>query len=262
MNERIKEIVGSSLGRLKRCNCFQSLGVIKNKISRGKMEIVEGEKVVLIVEKKEVFNELFYFLLDGCDLEQEFEQFRDKLLRYENLVMHHTSKEDVTNFVIADKLGLKQYKIYKRKQLINKNGSKINEQMDVKEAEITDLESVYMLLKESLDPLSDDLVTDKELQDYIGNKQVLVFSEGQEIKGTLVFEDTGVKTYIRAVCVKQKDRGKKIGEALIIRYYNLHVNHYKVFTLWVRADNEAANRMYDKFGYQEDGLTDYIYRRN
>ena len=97
-------------------------------------------------------------------------------------------------------------------------------------------------------------------------KVVLTFVlkiDGQDkIAGVLLYEDTGVKSYARALCVSPDFRGGAVGYSLLAGYFNQHSeDRTKLFYLWVDEENKSVKKLHDRFGYQEDGLKDYIFKK-
>lgn len=261
MREDIKKIIIDALGKPDKTNCYMSFGAIEKKINEEMLEVVWSNNIVFLVEKKKHYYELYYFLNDGLEYFSDWDAIKVQLNKYDKISLQTVNRSLDGACYIAEKLGFYHYKTYLRKQYINKMLHEYKESMNVDWAIEEDNEIILDLLYKTFDVLSDNLVDEFELASMIRGQQVLKIEIAGEIQGIIIFEDVGIKSYVRAICVSKNAQNKGLGYALLARYYNLHLDKTKLFYLWVDKDNKNAMKLYDKFGYRLDGLVNHIYTR-
>lgn len=259
LKDEEKRIILDTLKNSQKSNCFMTYETIEEKCYKNCLEIIFVEGIVLAIEDKHFFNELYFFL---DDIEKiDWNDLSKRLNAYDKLVINYVNREGAFDFQLAEKLGFDFYRKYIRKRFINKNPKKYRELMDVIYADVEDCNTIYRLLYDVFDPIGDWLVDENELKELIQNKNVLKISLGQDIAGVFLFEDTGKTTYARTLCVNPKYQNNVFGYSLYSKYINDHIDDYKMFYLWVDAANEGVHKLHDNFGYIEDGLVNYIYVR-
>lgn len=261
MREDIKKVIIDALGKPNRTNCYMTFGELERKFGEKRLELVWSKDLVIFVEKKNRYYELYYFLNDGWEYFSDWDIIKVQLNKYDMISLQTVNRSLDGDCYIAEKLAFYYYKTYLRKQYINKTLQKYNESIDVDWAVEEDNRIILDLLYETFDVLSDNLVDEFELTRMIRGQQVLKIEIAGKIQGVILFEDVGVKSYVRAVCVAKSVQNKGLGHALLARYYNLHLDKTKLFYLWVDRDNKNAMKLYDKFGYKSDGLVNHIYIR-
>ena len=82
--------------------------------------------------------------------------------------------------------------------------------------------------------------------------------------GVLLYGDIGLlhhktsknKTELRHLCVSEAARGQGIGEKLVLAYHS-HTAGIKRH-VWVRSDYSPAVRIYEKCGYEADGMISHV----
>ncbi|MDO5154437.1 MAG: hypothetical protein Q4D51_00585 [Eubacteriales bacterium] len=259
--EKRRKVINNSLGNIKKTNCFISLDDIEKQIKNKRMDVVYDDSIVVIVDKRKSFLQIYYFL-DEYDIDFiNWEEIKNRLTTYKDIVINVVGKNISEKNIVAEKLGFSFYKKYVRKQFINKEKKKYRELMDVLIANQKDCEKIYDMLYSSFDVLSDDLVNKEELKDMINQNHVLKIEIQNEIQGVFLYEDTGVRSYARAICIAEKYRNNVLGYSLFAKYNNLHVDSTKIFSLWVDQANDDVLKLHNTFGYVEDGLENYIYVR-
>lgn len=263
MLQKNLKIILASLGKATLSNCYFSYKEIEKKCNSNQIDVIAEEHIVILIEKKETFHRLYYFL-DGVDVSDSiWMKIRKNLLSYELLSAERVerSQECLMPEVLVN-LKFRSYKTYIRLSFVNKGTSEYEIHTDIGFATEEDVNAVYELFRCTFDDVSDTLATKEELLEFVNKKQIIKISEQREIAGVLLFEDKGVKSYIRMLCVDAPYRNKGIGYELVKEYFNIHRQNTKLFYLWVDADNQSAINLYNHFGYTRDGLVNYIYVRD
>lgn len=254
-----EKIIAQTLGKKGLSNCYLSYDSILNKMDIGEMEWIVLDHMVVLIEDKHLFHNMYYFIenRENTEIDHALEEY---LMKYNilaaNVVMNIN---EISPEVLMDKLGFGLYKKYVRKSMLGNLQKSYPEKLNPEFAQINELDEIYDLLYGIFDIVTDTLPTKEELWKFISNKQVLKISLNNEIAGVLLFEDKGCKSYTRAFCVKEKYRKCSIGYSLFAKYINMHLNSTKMFYLWADSENDYVHKFYEKFGYKNDGLIDYIY---
>lgn len=261
-NESVFQIIKNSLGRPEKSNCILPLDVIKDGLEKHIIDVISTTPL-LLVEKKKKFSQLYYFFdEDFRSMEMDFEKISDKLEKYGSLYADIVTKNGFEyKASFFQKTGLLPFKTYLRKNVINQH-KKYRELMETEYADLTDSEEIHELLQSSFDVMSDHIPEKNELDGLIVEKNVLKIDVQDKIAGVLLYEDTGVKSYARALCVSPDFKGGAVGYSLLARYFNQHSeDRTKLFYLWVDEKNKSVKKLHDRFGYREDGLKDYIFKK-
>jgi hypothetical protein len=260
LTERAKKIITNSRGKKKLSNCYLSQVELEKVIDSESTQIIENEYMVLLCDSQKDYYSIYYFLSTeylpglGKDLKGKIEA---NGLNSLNVAGRELSSEVSC---LMQELDFSLYKVYVRKQYINDFTRKpIRELTDVAFAEEDDLEEVFHMLQDTFDPLTDFLPKWEELRCMLKRENVLKIVFNDEVAGVLLFENQGVKSYARALCVREKYRNNVIGYSLFSRYFNMHLSTIKLFYLWVDVENKDVLNLHNKFGYVEDGLKNYTF---
>jgi ribosomal-protein-alanine N-acetyltransferase len=74
---------------------------------------------------------------------------------------------------------------------------------------------------------------------------------------------TPAEAHIVTIAVRESQRGRGIGELLLIAVIALAIlNDREVVTLEVRASNQAAQTLYEKYGFRNVGVRPHYYSDN
>lgn len=96
--------------------------------------------------------------------------------------------------------------------------------------------------------------TEEELNKAIDEDLIMIFKKESHIKGFIIIKIYGSNSnscFIRNVGVSAEERGKGIGESLLITGLNKAAEMgVKKSMLWVDIDNKPARNLYEKLGYR------------
>ncbi len=260
--ESIFEMINNTLGKPGKSNCVLPFAVIKNGLEEQKIDVISRNPLILVENKKE-YSQLYYFLDEKAAItEANLHQILYELKKYNPLYADLVTRDEFEyEKSFFKRIHMVPYRTYLRKNVMNQH-KKYRELMETEYADQKDLEETYEMLQTTFDFMSDHIPDKPELEFLIKNHNVLKISVQGKIAGTLLFEDAGVKSYARALCVDPDFRGGAVGFSLLAKYFNQHDNDkIKLFYLWVHDENESVRKLHDRFGYQKDGLKDYIFRK-
>ena len=224
LTEKGYAVIRNAVGNSSLTNCYLSYNLVIDKIRTHEIQCICYDSIILMIHRVDGVRKIYYFLENRNILFPEMiRKIQADLAEYPDLVgtVVWTAETAVT----------------------------------------ADLNDVYPLLQGISDVMTDHLVSREELHAFLVAQQVLKVVIGGELAGVLVFEIFGRKSYLRTVSVADRFIGKKVGFSLIQAYFEKNQNGTKLFYLWVESTNERAIRLYERLGYRDDGLTEYIYRK-
>ncbi len=264
MNEILTEketaVIRNAIGNPLLTNCYLSYNAVINEIAAHKIYCLGYNGIVILIHKMNGFHKMYYFLKTKDSLIPELvKKIQKDLAEYSNLEATVVAKMPDKNVDILERFEFHPYKKYIRKQKVVETENWCETTWLIETADIRDLNNIYQLLYSISDIMSDHLVSKEELHAFLESSQVLKVVIDGELAGALVFEFLGKKSYLRSICVSHNFIGKKIGLSLIKHYIEKNKNRTKLFYLWVESTNEKAIQLYEKLGYKNDGLVEYIY---
>ena len=145
--------------------------------------------------------------------------------------------------------GLAQYLTRMRLVLPQKN-MQIDSERALTFAKADQLDALHALMADSFEPLTSAIPSKNELLAYILAQRVLVRMEDGRFLGFIHFEPQGSTCMIWHVAAAERGRG--VGTELM-RDLTYHQQSAARVLIWVRDDNAAALRLYEKSGFTPDG---------
>ena len=116
---------------------------------------------------------------------------------------------------------------------------------------------IRQLLLSNFNPLSEQIPEVEEIVQFIKNKRILVYKQGNEICGFIIFELTGLTLYLRYWFVCSQYRDFHIGSKLF-NAFMYEGRNTKRQLFWVIADNENAIKRYKHYGFEAENMFDYV----
>lgn len=261
LTEKGKAIILNAIGNPLLTNCYLSCHEIMDKIATHKIHcFCYEEGIVVLIHPMDGLHKMYYFIksqdvLIPCLVRK----IQKNIENYQNLEGTVVTRMPDKNVDILDKLEFHPYKKYIRKQMIPETTKQYEAIHKAETADMDDLNDIYQLLYGTFDIMTDHLVSKAELRTLIEVCQVLKIAIDGELAGVLLFETFGKKSYLRSICVSDKFVGKKIGLSLLYTYILKNLETTKLFYLWVESTNKRAIQLYEKLGYKDDGMQEYIY---
>tara|TARA_R110001583_G_scaffold58103_1_gene173432 strand:+ start:7877 stop:8698 length:822 start_codon:yes stop_codon:yes gene_type:complete len=126
---------------------------------------------------------------------------------------------------------------------------------------IEDVQEIKFLLDTYFDPFSEQIPFEEEILKWIQSDHILVKREGNMIVGFVIFDLIGVTSYLRYWFVHPEHRDKRIGSALLNKYFNFSKGCRKQI-FWVINDNDNAIKRYRHYGFDMENMNDIILKKN
>lgn len=260
LTEKGKTLILNTIGNPLLTNCYLSSHEVMEKIRTHEIHCFCYEGIVVLIHSLDGIHKMYYFLEDMDILIPHLVgKIREDMKEYQDVVGTVVARIPDKNVSVLERLEFRSYKEYIRKQM-PAGAMDWCEAVPMTEiAGVRDLDDIYQLLHGTFDVMSDHLVSRQELYAFLELSQVLKVSINGELAGVLLFESFGKKSYLRSICVNDKYRGRKVGSSLLKGYIGRNQKKTKLFYLWVENTNERAICLYERFGYKDDGLREYIY---
>ena len=260
-NEDTLNAISNSISHPELTNCMMSITEIKQKIERDQYKIINYDPLILI-ENHNSYTQVFYFLKDVTDAKTAANVFKDYTTERPPLYADITTKEEYRfDGTIFDIMGLRPYRTYVRKSVINKNLS-FRTMCDTEYAKLSDVTDINSLLVSQFDLMCDHIPDIDELTRLVNEQKILKISINNKIAGVLLFDDFGKRSYARALCVDPEYQNSFVGYSLLADYFKKHdEDKTRLFYLWVDEANDSVKKLHDRFGYKVDGMKNYIFRK-
>lgn len=127
------------------------------------------------------------------------------------------------------------------------------EQRKIRFCGVEDTEKVLEAMHTAFEPYTSALPMKEELLEDLRQNRVIAAEENGELLGFLRFGREKKVSVLWQIVVTPAGRGKGIGENLVRDWIALEREEVSKFQLWVREDNAAALRMYEKSAFLPDG---------
>jgi len=118
-------------------------------------------------------------------------------------------------------------------------------------------EQVFNIFEKYFDRYSEQLPLLEEIMQFISNNCIFVITEQQKVLAFVIFEIKGLTSYLRYWFVLPECRDKKLGSAILRRYF-YESRNTKRQIFWVLASNENAIIRYKHYGFEAEPMIDQI----
>jgi ribosomal protein S18 acetylase RimI-like enzyme len=227
-----------------------------------KLNILDHEiigETVFLCKKNLDFSNLYFISNDIDGLNRDFNIFTHAH-QEEIFVIDLIGREtDLINVkTIFEINGYSTYTSLVRMNKINIDSSiEERESNNIIYADLVQSRSVFGLLQEYFDPYAEQLPLMEEIEEWAKNKRILLYTDNITIQGFLIYELIGITSYLRYWFVHPDHRDKKIGSALLRRFFSEGKNSKRQI-FWVIESNDNAIKRYEHYGFKKEGLLDCI----
>jgi ribosomal protein S18 acetylase RimI-like enzyme len=160
---------------------------------------------------------------------------------------------------IVNLMGYYDFKIIRKLTRMTRAASSFSEVADehMTIATKTHASEIEILLYEYFDPYSEQLPLIQEIESWIKNKRVIIYSENSKVIGFIIFDLFGAKSYLRYWFVHPEFRDRKIGSKLLRKFFKI-CEKSKKQVFWVVDDNVNAINKYEYYGFKAEPMHDYV----
>lgn len=236
-------------------NFFLQKEEILELYENNKITYMEFDNGIYIFIEKNDFYQLF-FLIEKRTLPILLPKFEQPVI-LEDVIL--SSKEHIPSEKDWKSVGFLPYLIRQRMYIPAKNI--LTKERNITFATKDMFDEISLLMNTSFEPYSAALPTNEELLQDILNKKILVSIESQKLIGFLRFEDVKQNCMLCHIAITPEARGIGLGNELINDWFFIKKD-VKKFLLWVRTDNTAALKLYEKNGFLLDGRITSIMIKN
>lgn len=243
-------------------NAFLNTAQWKELDDKGLLEICEYDSSIWVaIKDKDIYRLIFFAKSPQSVLEVDFDKYKlfDKPVVLELL--------DKKNFAQRMDAILKEVGFSMIKGLYRMFCSDIHIEEQyladgycVQNATYDDCDEVYNILYEIFDICISRLPSKEQIIKDIEEEQIFVVRDLQKVVGIAYFQKQGAKSqYLYQLALKQEAQGQKLTYPLL-EYAVKCLGSDKQYSVWVESDNSKAIHVYEKLGFQCDGLNEYIYQ--
>lgn len=219
-------------------NCID-VAYLRKQIQKGNVYAEEQANGMVFLVDRESHYLLFYFLLESVALNVPV---LDKPLVCEEFCRG----EDTSAVMEASEFSL--YSSYCRMGKRGSGGENAAHEPATREA--------LLMVQEYFDSYSDSLPTKEEETEFL--------EEHYEIScikpsGVLLYDIKNAVSTLKYITVRTQEREKGLAGVLMERYFEKTAGEAKRYLLWVNEKNEAALKLYHRFGYRADGFRKVVW---
>ena len=232
-----------------RCNLL-----IRNKL----LYAICYEKCVFILHQDHDFFHLYYI----CSNEKILSDFLKVLSNdYSDHIfvvdiVGIKSKVEITSLVFGQS-GFNKYTLLHRMSRIKNIDETQNIDSKVEYATSEHADQIHSIFEGYFDKYSEQIPLLEEIAGFIDASNVLVITEQEKITGFVIFEITGMTSYLRYWFVLPEYRNEKIGSVLLRRFFHESRNTKRQI-FWVLASNENAIVRYKHYGFEIETMFDQV----
>jgi len=239
-------------------NFYPEVDKINTWIDNGQFHLeIMGDTVFFFREKME-YSYLFYCSTTAEALSHSLFELKSMMAGMHLVADLIGKKPDVQSVVDAfEANGFFKYTILNRMTRNSSLDEQRNFYSEIKKANMSHAKVIFDLLYQYFDPIAEQLPTQEEISEWIKSNHLLIFEENIAILGFIIFDLTGITSYLRYWFVHPQHRNKKIGSALLNAYFE-NSNGTKRQLFWVIQTNDNAIKRYKHYGFVSENLYDFV----
>jgi ribosomal protein S18 acetylase RimI-like enzyme len=221
---------------------------------------VEIGETIIICKKNNGFNNLFFLATSESSLQGDLTLFLNRYpedLFLIDIVGFGNNILKIENLLVQ--IGFKQYtSLVRMSKITPADFPETKNYENLSYADRQKGPEVYRLLQAYFDPYAEQLPLMEEINSWIDKYGIFVYSDdNQTVQGFLIFDLIGQTSYLRYWFVHPDHREKKIGSALLRRFFGESKNTKRQL-FWVIGSNDNAIKRYEHYGFLKEDLYDYV----
>jgi GNAT superfamily N-acetyltransferase len=229
-------------------------------IDKNLLFLSEYEKCCLIFYKEEVFFHLYFLSVNNDRLSIALKDFFNKNFNITFVTDIIGSDTVVAEFsALLESCGFEKYtKLIRMNRLTEENPSDIVPDPRIEYATLEWMNQIKNILNEHFDTYSEQIPLLEEIEQWIKDKRIIGILDRKKIIGLVIFEIIGMTSHLRYWFVDPEHRNKKIGSALLRRFF-YECRNTKRELFWVVTKNENAIVRYEHYGFKPEQLFDQVF---
>ena len=212
-----------------------------------------GEENAFLLVKKDGFWQVYYYLNNYEEV-----HFLGKEVLETEILFRGNIGEPTGVVAYLEKCGFKRHLVRDQYASVYKDvhPASVNKEITVQPAQtLSGVQGAFELFNQSFDRYSGDYVSPEVYEGLLANHSVLLAwrkNEGEaQFLGALHQTIENNVAWVSHVAVKEEARGHHVGQALLDAFVERNmVSEKSRYMLWVKHQNEAAVRMYEKKGFK------------
>jgi GNAT superfamily N-acetyltransferase len=227
-------------------------------INNKKLLFFNFEKCSFILFKNDDFYHLYYLSVNSQQLS----------IALKDLIKMYPEITFVTDIVGQETIvtelskSFEQCGFEKYSKLFRMNRSKAEEQYEALDPRVEFASpewanQIKSLLDVHFDKYCEQIPFMEEIEQWIKYKRIIGIFENDKIIGFVIFEINGMTSHLRYWFVDPNHRNKKIGSALLKRFF-YECRNTKKELFWVITHNENAIVRYEHYGFKAEPLFDQV----
>ena len=219
---------------------------------------VNMQECIFILTKNRDFYHVYYIAADKDILAKSLKILMEKYpddIFVSDIIGTETVVDEISS--IYERFGFENYtKLYRMSRTENLDEL---QQLDerVKYATLEHAKQIQILLEKYFDPYSEQIPLIDEIQKYIETQNIVIITEEESVIGFVIFEINGLTSYLRYWFTHPDHRNKKIGSALLRRFFH-ESRTTKRQLFWVIENNKNAIIRYKHYSFKPEQLFDKI----
>ena len=129
--------------------------------------------------------------------------------------------------------------------------------LNLKTAKIEQTNTILNLLNTYFDPIAEQLPNYDEILNWIKRGHISVYETEGNVLGFVIYDLTGLTSYLRYWFVHPEHRNKKIGSILLSKFFS-DSKGTKRQLFWVIQSNDNAIKRYKHYGFELENLYDSV----
>lgn len=237
-------------------NLFASKEQLQEIVNSPQASVLQGVEIILILQKEDGFTRVSYFAKSP----QAFVEIPDLLpVAGKPYIADIVGRNPKEQSELLCSCGFELYSVFVRMTTKAPAMSRLDGIERVEYAKKEDAPQLHAMICQEFDPLFAHIPSVGQLQEYADKEEILVVRAGKEIAGLAFFEHISLQSIVlRYFVVAPPYRGQNIGGSLLA-YEFLRKPDKANYSLWIGTYNKTQT-LYQKLGFQYDGLQDYILR--
>jgi len=227
-------------------------------IKKNCLFLLKYEKCNFVLFKEDDFYHLYFFAVSSERLDSALKLLMEnysEITFVTDIIGSNTVVTEFTEFF--EQYGFEKYSKLFRMSRVKTDEPDEESDFRIEYATPEWANQIKSLLNTYFDKYSEQIPFPEEINQWINDKRIIGILEKKRIIGFVIFEINGLTSYLRYWFVSPEYRDKKIGSALLRRFF-YECRNTKRGLFWVIDSNENAIARYEHYGFKSELLFDQV----